>query len=585
MNVDALDPAVVAPPADPTAVPVVRRAWAAAAAAAGVAVVIVRWWAARDRREYSLWPDEPAQLAIARFVGGGTHWTMRNHSIWRPGYGTLLGPVYALSDDPQFVFRAAMALNAVLGGVAAVLLVLLARRLTAFGPLAAGLAAFAVCATPALLFTTGFVWSESLIAPVYLGTLLALVRFWEAPGRGRGIAAAVLCGAGFVTHSRLLPLAVVTLLLVAMAWERRRVRPVDVATTVATLGAALFVAWRYSAFVTSRLWDDPSQRNSISGVIEQFANPLAIGVSALGQSWYLVTGSLGLVALAAVELWRSQRVGRQPAAYFVVAVATVAQVALSVVFMADRWRPDQLIYGRYNDVVAAPLLMLGLACLVGRARGEWTSRLAARTLGAAGAATLLVAVVLWRIRGVELRQSNGLEPMILAIQPFADGRPTIPLVRITLLAIAVGAVVVAVAQARRAWAVAALVGALLTAGALRTEDVLNNGWNGSGGLARVSDLAIPGQPLADGAPVDYYLPAASDSTARLMLYQWYLPGSEFTVVAQPLTRASSPYVFAELSTRALVDAGAEVVWRDPVRPIGLWLRPTGLDPTAAQTAE
>lgn len=572
MNVDTLEPEVVAVEERvPTAGS--RQAWAAAAVLAGVAIVAVRWWAARDRREYSLWPDEPAQLAIARFVGGGTHWTMRNHSIWRPGYGTLLGPVYAVTDDPQHVFRAAMALNALLGGVAAALLVLLARRLTTFGPLGAGASAVAVCATPALLFTTGFVWSESLIAPLYLGTVLALVTFWDAPTRGRGLVAAVLCGAGFATHSRLLPLAAVTLLLVAMAWERRRLRPADAGVIAAGLVVALLAASRYSAFVTGRLWDHPSERNSVGGVIDQFGDPLAIGVSALGQAWYLLAGSLGVLGLAAVEVVRAHREDRLPGAYVVVALVAAAQVSLAVVFMADRWRPDQLIYGRYNDVVVAPLLLIGLACLAGRARGVWTPRQIALTMTGTGLVTLLAGAAMWGLRADELRESNGLEPMILAIQPFVDGRPTIPLVRITLLALAAVAALVVAALARRPWVVGGVVALLLVVGALRTEDVLNNGWNGSGGLQKVSELADPGEPLAGGAPVDYYLPAASNSTGRLMLYQWYLPDSDFTVVAQPLAQASSPYVFADLDTPDLVDADAEVVWRDPIKAVALWLRP------------
>lgn len=584
MNVDTLDPAAEPPlidaPSDADAARDERAsgrpgAWAAAATLAGVAIVAVRWWAARDRREYSLWPDEPAQLAIARFVGGGTHWTMRNHSIWRPGYGTLLGPVYALTDDPQHVFRAAMALNAVLGGVAAALLVLLARRLTGLGPLGAGLCAVAVAATPALLFPTGFVWSESLIAPLYLGTVLALLAFWEAPGIRRGLVVAALCGAGFATHSRLLPLALVTVLLVGMALERRRVRVGDAAVVLAGLGVALLAASRYSAFVTGRLWDNPSERNSVGGVVDQFADPAAIGVSALGQAWYLLVGSLGLLGVAAVELVR-----RRGGAYGVVGLAVTAQVALSVVFMADRWRPDQLVYGRYNDVVVAPLLLIGLACLAGRARSVWTPSQLAVTIAGTGAAALLGGWALWHLRADELRESNGLEPMILAIQPFVDGRATIPVVRITLLALCAAAALAAAAVSRRRWLIGGVVALLLVSGAMRTEDVLNRGWNGSGGLSRVAELASPGSPLADGAPVDYYLRASSNSTGRLMLYQWYLPGSDFTVVAQPLAQASSPYVFADLDTPDLVDGGAELVWRDPIKAVGLWLRPAAYAPSS-----
>jgi hypothetical protein len=568
--VDELDPAARDEPAAPIGGPRgSARAWSGAAAAAGVTIAVLRWWITRGRTEYSLWPDEPAQLAIARFVGGGTHWTMRNHSIWRPGYGTLLGPVYTFTDDPQQVFRAAMVLNALLGGVAAALLVLLARRLTAFGPVGAVACAIAVAATPALLFPAGFVWSESLIAPLYLGAVLGLVRFWDTPTVGRGLVVAALCGAGLATHSRLLPLALVTVLLVALAVERDRLTRARAALVVVALLASLMAALRYSAFVTERLWDAPSERNSVSGVLQQFANPAAIGLSAIGQAWYLLAGSLGVLAVAAVELLRR---GRGAGAYGVIGLVTAAQAALSVVFMADRWRPDQLIYGRYNDVVVAPLLIIGAACLAGRARSVWTRRQLVLTIGAAGVATLVAAVVLGALRSDVLRDSNGLEPMILAIQPFVDGRPTIPLVRITLLALAASAVLIGSGSINRRIGLVAVVAPLLVVAAVRTDHVLDRGWSGSGGLEEVGELDDPGAPLAGGAPVDYYLPQASNSTGRLMLYQWYLPHSDFTVVGQPLARSSSAYVFAESDNATLIAAGAERVWTDPLKPVSLWQR-------------
>jgi hypothetical protein len=57
-----------------------------------------------------------------------------------------------------------------------------------------------------------------------------------------------------------------------------------------------------------------------------------------------------------------------------------------------------------------------------------------------------------------------------------------------------------------------------------------------------------------------------------MLYQWYLPDSDFTVVGQPLTQSGSAYVFAESDNARLIGAGAERVWDDPLKRVSLWLR-------------
>jgi hypothetical protein len=158
-----------------------RRRWALVSLMAAAVVTIARLRTSRGRDEYAIWPDEPAQLAIARWMGGGTRWNMDDHSVWRPLFGTLLSPVYWFTDDPITVFHTALVLNALLGGLAAMLLVFVARRLTPMSPWWCAIAAVIVSLAPAALFTTDFVFAESLVAPLYLATLLTLLRLYETP--------------------------------------------------------------------------------------------------------------------------------------------------------------------------------------------------------------------------------------------------------------------------------------------------------------------------------------------------------------------------------------------------------------------
>ena len=84
-----------------------------------------------NRYVFQLFPDEPGVLAMARwFSGRGEPWAMGWAATWKPGYSILVAPAYWLSDDPHFVYRAGLAVGAVLGGVAAVLLARIALRMT-----------------------------------------------------------------------------------------------------------------------------------------------------------------------------------------------------------------------------------------------------------------------------------------------------------------------------------------------------------------------------------------------------------------------------------------------------------------------
>ena len=223
-----------------------------------VAVVAARLWTSRGRRLYEIWPDEPAQLAMARFVGGGgARWNMYNHSTWRPGYATLVGAVYRFTDDPTTVFRSALVINAALGGVTFVLLYVLARRLTGLGGPLAALIAVLVSLAPSMVFSTIYVWSEGLTQPLYLGALLVLLAFHDRPSLVLGAAAGLLSAAAFATHSRMLPLALIVVAVAVAAVVRRRLSWGSAVGVGAVTGAGFLAVSAYSRLIVDRLWERP----------------------------------------------------------------------------------------------------------------------------------------------------------------------------------------------------------------------------------------------------------------------------------------------------------------------------------------
>ncbi len=193
----------------------------------------------------------------------------------------------------------------------------------------------------------------------------------------------------------------------------------------------------------------------MSGVLDQLTNGVAVLVSLLGQTWYLLATTLGIIAYGAVALVRSAAGARSASAPTrgdarVVLVVVGASVALSVVFMSDRWRSDQLVYGRYNDAVVTPVLVVGLAALFAAIPYR---RLLTTTIVAA-VLTLASGGLLWALRADVLSQTNGLEPMILGVQPFATSDTTIDVVRISAwaaaLTLALGGLALAARRQERA---------------------------------------------------------------------------------------------------------------------------------------
>jgi hypothetical protein len=417
------------------------------AVGATVVVTAVRWWLSSGRRVFHMTPDEPRQLAIARFVGGRlARWNMLDHSTSRPGYGTLLAPITWFTQDPVTGFRIALGVNAVLGGCSCVLLYVLARRLTQLSPVGCAASALVVSVSPAVLFTTDWVWAESLVSVTYLAAMVALLRFHDSPTLGRGLGLVTFAVAGFVTHSRLLPVAVVAFAVIAVEAYQARISRGRAIVLIASLGAMLYAVSWYSSFVTSHVWDDPHDTNSLGGVLSRLTRVGPILTSIVGQTWYQLVTTAGVAGFGAIATIRSaahpgttNRPSTHDARLVVAAVG--ALVALSMVFMADRWRPDQLVYGRYNDAVLGPIVLIGIGWLVTTSRVSEIAR---------ASRSLVIAVVgsgalLYILRADELRAGAGVRSMILGLQSFTGGSSSIRVLQITLIGTAIVSAMVATA--------------------------------------------------------------------------------------------------------------------------------------------
>jgi hypothetical protein len=327
-----------------------------------------------------------------------------------------------------------------------VVLYVLARRLTAMSPRGCAAGALVVSLSPATLFTTNWVWAEALVSLTYLASVLALLHFHDSPTAGRGVLLVTFAVAGFATHSRLLPLSLVSFGVIVLEAHRDRIDHKHAIGLVVYLGAMLDAASWYSTYVIRQVWEDPHDTNSFGAIFGQLTKVGSMFVSAVGQTWYQLVATAGVAGVGTVAVIRSAL--RRPtttgpstddARLLVVAVG--ALVALSMVFMADRWRSDQLVYGRYNDAVLGPVSLIGIGWLVVTRRAAAI----ARTYASVGFAMVGSGAVLYLLRADELRAEAGVRSMILGIQSFTGRAPSIRVLQITLVATVVVGVVVAAA--------------------------------------------------------------------------------------------------------------------------------------------
>ena len=317
-------------------------------------------------------PTSRLSWPIARFIGGGTRWNMDDHSVWRPLFGTLLAPVYWFTDDPTTVFHSALTLNALLGGIAAALLVYARAPAHADDPVVgcgdcgAGLTCAGKCLLDRLRVLrvarrsalSGHA-ARSAPAPAIAH---ARQRARHGAARRRGVRRAQPDVAAHVDHPRRDRLAVV----------RRRMAFATALPALRWPSPRSYVVSVYTAYVVDRLWDEPSTRNSIGGVREQLvergARPrVGPGPDLVPPGCQPRRGGLRIRRPGAPRCAPDRRSIRTVFGPTCIDARLVLLVvgacwALSIVFMSDRWRSDQLVYGRYNDSVVMPVLVGRAGC-------------------------------------------------------------------------------------------------------------------------------------------------------------------------------------------------------------------------------
>ena len=579
--------------------------------AAGVAVTVVRFWFAADRRVFHVVADEPGQLAMARWLAGGTRWTMFDHSTWRPGYSLLLAPTFWLVDTGEGAVRAALTTNAVLAGLSAMILTRLLWRWTAewtttdgarsLGPWWCTAIAVAVAVAPAAIAASAYTWAEAMVTATFLATLWWTQRFVDS-GRTADALAAIVAGTlAITTHGRSLTLlpAVVAICAAVLVLHGRRFGALAVVGYGVALGA---VSIAFTRWVHDAVWDDPSEINGTGSVIERLDAPAALIESFVGQAWYQLVASLGMVGIGAGTLLLSLvrtdgRLDRRSAAVLVVMTAPL--VLTSVTFMADRDRSDQLVYGRYIDAVVWPLAALGVAVVV-RLLTEPAPAALPRVRRAPGLRLVLAVaaacltsglVVAWR-HGDQLSGDVGLRMMVPGLLPYIGDEDGVPVLAITLVATVAVLVVAAMASRGRslgprgvATGVVAL--ALLFGWAgVRVHDGQAGALNtwAIGDEVAVMDRIVPeGEPIGVVFVPDSEQPRVpfSQQRQRYQIYQLYLPDHELVWERTP-GRLTHRFVLAPAGYPALLEAGATVRWSDPNVRMALWRLPADDDPVDAQ---
>lgn len=365
-------------PVDGTAVPESpapgRSASRIALAGALVVVATVNLWAASDARTPIQTKDEIGYLLAGRLLAGegGAQLSAPDFAGgYGAGWGLLTVPLWWAGLSPDVLYPATIGLNVALAVAAVPVLAVLARRFGA-GPYAAVLAATIVSLAPGRVPYTGYASPESLIA---LLTAVVAVLAWDVTRGtgGRPLLLAVAAGVLPSVHARTLPVAVLTVGL--LAWLAWRDRDRTVAAGAGLAAALVAAGWVLNAGVEDVLYPDVDGRVESAGDQIAGLGPEVLALVAGGHLWYGAVAWLGLTVLGGVLLLARRhgvrdapdQTGSTAAARWLFALC-LAQCLTGAAYLSTRFgegaRIDMIVYGRYADPVWALLALVGLSALL-----------------------------------------------------------------------------------------------------------------------------------------------------------------------------------------------------------------------------
>ncbi|NLD75710.1 MAG: hypothetical protein GX643_03490 [Acidimicrobiales bacterium] len=563
----------------------IRPAWTVGLGAA--VVMVVRLWASWTSRVPQVVADETAYLAMARYLSGGPSWNLGESAAYMPLYSIVIAPAEVLGLSPDSVYRWAVATNVVLAGLTFVVIERLARRITSLSPPWTSAVAALATTVPALVLSSRFVWSDNL-APVFFALIvLAGLRLLEDPTPA-SVALFSLCGvAGYLAHSRFLTvMAVMGATLVILAVRR--------AVSWGVVGAAL-VAMAVGVLLGDLLVEHLAAELNMAGrESSEFTRIFRIpdlALAVLGQVWYLTvtTGGLALVGACALihAAWARYRrrdgdggdddvvegspvpLGGGELAFLIALVAVC--FGTSAGFMTDRPRPDQLVYGRYNDMFVAPLVVVGMAAMA----TAWTWRRALAVTGAAVVVAVGAAQILHHSR-FDLLTGPFVPNTVMglfALDPLATQR-----VRSIAVAAIVVIVVIAllgwVAQASgRIWVLLGGCAFLVAVGVNRAHATFEERYVHPDPSAVVEVERLLDDSGRSGDEVVCAMTAGCP-LLNFYRYQFYLPGRSFQLRWDESWRSAPVVLGGQEGADAdlLAGLGYEMLWSDPSSHGSVWVR-------------
>lgn len=333
--------------------------------------------------------DEFGYWGVAAHFAG-YDWT--GLSPTSPYYGYGLSFIYAILfkifSDSVIMYKAAIVLNGffLVGGYF-ISLKCFAKTFPNIGEYYKVLFCFLIALYPNSLVQSQIAWTESLLYMWFWGCVLLLLYISDRPNIIKQIIFAIWLVYGLMIHQRTLGVVFAGAVLIILMKVLQKISWKEFLAFLIVFVLSIIIFWVIKDYLNDNFWLslDPSiqKANNLSGQISKIQSIfsldglLELAYGAISKVLYLILSTFfiflayimfsirkGYKTIKKVLVERNNELKSNEWVVIFTLMSVVLTIMISAVFMYKiNYRADVLLYGRYDEFIIGPVLMMGLGAI------------------------------------------------------------------------------------------------------------------------------------------------------------------------------------------------------------------------------
>lgn len=349
-----------------------------------IIIFISRIWYIREANVLAIRNDEYGYWShAALFTGHDWSDVFSGHMNWYSyGYSLILTPLFWLSHNLHFMYKAAIALNGLFSVLSFFLCLQCARMLFPKSPLPMlGTASFMVCMYSSYITQGPIAWSETFLYLLVWLLLYLFLRFEQHPCTEWALLLSLCMGGCYITHNRTIGIVTAYFLIVGFLRFTDAVDWKLFAALLLPLTVILFVNIDIKTFLCLSEGYGLKPKNGMGAQIGHLRSLLKpqgwmnLARSLSGQLWSLFSSTFGLAywgtaycASQAFHALKAKKAGRHTPFYLFTLLACIGTFLISGISLIDPASITDLnsdtdltyfIYTRYDECIIGILLLIG----------------------------------------------------------------------------------------------------------------------------------------------------------------------------------------------------------------------------------